>query len=212
MTVSVTFAATFLQNHGNCQAKLDFYLRIFHRFHRVALSCFVVNIDAEVGMRLFYAGFAAAILFVPASVFAQSYGTNATPAAAGNPAPVVQATNAQQNTIPLAPPAIPTVPQTAQTPQTGATEKPAVTIIAQGTVLTEEQKKLIAEKLREIPGVVMISDRIHVVGIGQINEPAGAATTNRNRNPVAEPAGANTTNRSNTSTPSKRVMPRTRGF
>ncbi len=84
---------------------------------------------------------------------------------------VIQTNNLQPNTaLPPAPPSV---------PQASAVEKPAVIITAQGTVLNDEQKRLISQKLQEIPGVVVITNRIHVVG--QINEAAGAATTNHGK-------------------------------
>lgn len=102
---------------------------------------------------------------------AQNYGTNATPVRSLTP-PLVQANTNQPN--PAAAP-----PEPTNAAQTTSLEKPAVVITAQGTVLNDEQKRLVSQKLQEIPGVIVITNRIHVVG--QINEAAGAATTNRSK-------------------------------
>jgi hypothetical protein len=122
---------------------------------------------------LFAISFSSVAVF---SSFAQNYGTS-NPIPPQGSTPVLQTNNLQQNPqaqVPVpAPPAVPAVPQVS------APDKPAVVITAQGTVLNDEQKRLVSQKLQEIPGVVVITNRIHVVG--QINEAAGATTTNRGR-------------------------------
>ncbi|MDB6025555.1 MAG: hypothetical protein JWM68_1778 [Verrucomicrobiales bacterium] len=108
------------------------------------------------------------ILFAASSLVAQNYGgTNQTNG--GNPG-VVQGTNN--------PPILPSVPSNPpQVSEAAGSEKPAVVITAQGTVLNDQQKRLISQKLQEIPGVIVITNRIRVVG--EISEAAGAARTNR---------------------------------
>ena len=121
------------------------------------------------------------VLFAASTVLAQNYGgtnqgaTNALPGAAQ-----VQGTNGRAT--PPAPPSLPVAPP--QVSDAAGAEKPAVRITAQGTVLTDEQKRLISQKLQEIPGVVVITNRIRVVG--GISEAAGANRTNggsTNRSP-----------------------------
>ena len=118
------------------------------------------------------------LLFVVSTAWAQNYGVS-NPIPQEAPASVVLTNNLQPNAQPVVPPAPPAPPALPPPQATAAPDKPAVIITAQGTVLTDEQKRLVSQKLQEIPGVVVITNRIHVVG--QINEAAGAASTNRGK-------------------------------
>jgi hypothetical protein len=121
----------------------------------------------------------------PAS--AQTNNANYTNAIVNAPAGALAQPNAvaPTNTVPGQPPALPSTPAP-QVVQPALPETPAVTVFVQGTVPNEEQKQLITRRLQDIPGVLVITNRIHV--IGDINEAAGASRTNQPRRRVPLPS------------------------